>query len=80
MAATPRAIIKWRRDNYFNDTDYINYRLQDDIEDDFYNAEKASEVALFKLDYLNPSYAKERFKGTKLPIFEGGKNNASSKR
>ncbi|GEM_PF-3404227 len=72
MAATANAKTRRREahDNYLDDTHYDNYRLQDDVKDDTWDAESASEVALFKLNYLNPSYAKERFKGTKLPLFK----------
>lgn len=72
MAATANAKTRRReaRDNYLDDTHYDNYRLQDDVKDDIWDAESASSVALFKLRHLNPNYAKERFKGTKLPLFK----------
>jgi len=72
MAATANAKTRRReaRDNYLDDTYYNEYDLQDDVKDDTWDAESASSVALFKLNLLAPGYAKYRFKGTKLPLFE----------
>lgn len=74
MAATANAKTRRReaRDNYLDDTHYNEHILEQDTKDDTWNAESASEVALFKLRYLNPNYTKERFKGTKLQLFKKG--------